>query len=199
MSIVRWSLLVFVSGLLGLSQPSPATAADVFRNHSRSNAGSVSWSDDEGSGFTGFVLFNEGSSVTGQDAFVTYFIARTSDQEVVEFGFGSIPREHVSGSGKAVMYIDTDTSAAANPRFTRLAGQGGPITIQVRKTSDFYRRTAGTQQLRLGASRLNSNGSETTVSAAATGFAIVGPVQGLTTAELATNRTTTIELITDVP
>jgi hypothetical protein len=193
--------LWFVTALALLCSPQPfAAAAEVFRSHTRGNGATVNWNDPDGSGFAGFLMFNEGNSGAGQDAFVTYFIARTSDQEVVEFGFGFVPRSDVSGSGNAVMHLDTDTSAAANPGFTRLAGNGGRITLEVRKTSDFYRRTSGMQQVRLQGSRLQSNGSETSVSAAAEGFAIVGPVTaGLSSSELASSRNNTVELVKDVP
>ena len=193
----RCSVPVLTLSLLGLVLPSPTQAAQVFHAQSRGNAATVNWNDPDGSGFAGVIVFNEGGSGGNQDAFVTYFIARTSDQEVVEFGFGSIPRAHVSGSGNGAMRLDTDTSAAANPGFTRLAGEGGRITLEVRKTSDVFRRISGTQQLRFGGARLNSNGSETTVSAAATGFAIVGNVGGLASAELASSRTLTIELVAE--
>jgi hypothetical protein len=117
----------------------------------------------------------------------------------VEFGFGFVPRSHGGGSGNAVMHLDTDTSAAANPAFTRLAGSGGRITLDVRKSSEFYRRTTGSQQLRLPGSRIHTNGSETTVSAVVEGFAVVGPVAGATSAELASSRSTTVEVVKEEP
>jgi hypothetical protein len=198
MTRLRRSVITATIGLVGFAQPSPMEAAQVFHTQSRGNAASVTWNDPDGSGFAGFITFSEGGSGSNQDAFVTYFIARTSDQEVVEFGFGLIPRAHVSGSGNGAMRLDTDTSAAANPGFTHLAGEGGRITLDVHKTSDFSRRVSGTQQLRLAGSRLNSSGSETTVSAAATGFAIVGNVGGLASAELASSRALTIELVAEI-
>jgi hypothetical protein len=47
-----------------------------------------------------------------------------------EVGFGEIPLGDIRGAGILRLLVETNTSARANPRFTRVVGQGGRVSVE---------------------------------------------------------------------
>lgn len=98
---------------------------------------------DEPGTIEGVVRVSENLSDTGADpaVWLTYEIHRavscvtyarevSCEWEAVERGAGYIPPEGFTGSGTSRLVLETNTSAEANPGFTRENGAGGQVRLE---------------------------------------------------------------------
>lgn len=97
----------------------------------------------------------------------------------LEGGFGTIPSGDLTGSGIGGLRLETNTSAAANPGFTRFAGSGGLVSVDWARSGAFSSRFTGTGEFRFGDFVQQFNGtswfSDARVSGSVVAFSIVNP------------------------
>jgi hypothetical protein len=89
-----------------------------------------------------------------------------------EFGTGTIPSSDLRGDAGGTLILDTNTSAASNPNFNRLAGNGGPISVTWRANKFFVSRLHNNSRTEVGSLIFILNGVSDTLSAEAAGSAI---------------------------
>lgn len=68
----------------------------------------------------------------------------------VEAGFGEIPSSDVAGGGVRGLRLRTNTNAATNPTFVRLAGAGGEIAVDWQRSAGFQFRSSGSTEFSFG-------------------------------------------------
>jgi len=176
-------LPVLLGALLLLGQGSPAMAkGPIFRFVGNGDAADVQWFDGT---LFGFVSVLRGGDAKDPQTLLSYSILQIDPCcATLEAGFGTIPNGDLTGSATGHLFLDTDTSAAANPDFNRTDGNGGAITVQWRKETGFSNRFIGTAQQDLGSLIMIFNGVFESHFALAEGDVIGTPVAGDASASL---------------
>ncbi len=192
MRLTRLMAALAIAALVVSTPGSGAAQTTVFRTTLISGGGLVIWCCDPATGIGGFVFVGQVGNLQDPDGFLLYVLIRAG--ELLEGGIGMIPKSDVRGSAFGSLSVRTDTSLP-NSNFTRFAGNGGLVEIDVKKTGGFTRRITGVQLFTFGTTRLHMNGSETTAGATGQGFVILAPIAGLMTAEWSTNRQATLEVV----
>lgn len=111
---------------------------------------------------------------------------------LIEAGFGRVPSGDVRSGSAQVAGILTNTSAEANPDFTRLAGSGGIVSVDWRAAGDSVTRFHTSQTFRFGNFLFHFNGSSVFSPAAVQGSVVGWPIQGTVSATLGSSQALSI-------
>lgn len=157
---------------LALASGGHAEAALLSRFVGNGDFAQASWSDGSQ---CGSVYVGRGGSVNALETYLYYLTYDCASGVVAETGFGKIPNADLQGDGDGRLGLATDTSGA---NFERWAGNGGPVTIEWNRTSDFTMKQAGSSQYYYGDTSYNytSAGTAHHNSARAQGSVLGQPV-----------------------
>jgi hypothetical protein len=152
---------------------------DLFRSVTNADAANVGWSTFGETSVFGFLFV--GRNRAGQDTETTLFYNITECDAffsctTVESGFGFIPATDLKGNGGSKLTLETNTSAAVNPGFTRFIGSGGEIKVEFSVTPEVQSMftSGGTNytKFRDNTFRFNFGGTFRSSSADATGSVV---------------------------
>jgi hypothetical protein len=170
-----------------------AQGVTVFKIRSKGTFANVSWSNENE---LGFLEVSRGRSQTGGKPLVLVFYSiaecvQFSCETVVE-GFGPIPLEDVTGSGKRTFSLNTDTST--NPDFFHSVGSGGPVDVDWSANSFFSQSFHVVEHSTFEGTKFINNASFSAVSATAIG-SVVGSSVEQEFATMGTNHDGSITIV----
>jgi hypothetical protein len=113
---------------------------DIFRSVTNADAANVFWSSFGETNVFGFLFVARNRA--GQDTETTLYYDITECDaffscRTIESGFGFIPATDLKGNGGSKLTLETNTSAEANPGFSRWVGSGGAIRVEFSVTPEF--------------------------------------------------------------
>lgn len=171
-----------------------ASTTEVFKFIAKDHFGNVFWQNGN---VAGSVFIFKGGNIQNPQTFLSYFVFDVNTFTVLEEGFGLIPNDDFQGSGTGgTLKLNTNTSAGANPGFTRSVGSGGVVAVEWNKTSLFSSHSTGSSQFRSGSTfRSHFSGTFDSSSASAQG-SVVGFVIGVNVfAEMGKSHSASITIV----
>jgi hypothetical protein len=106
-------------------------------------------------------------------------------------GWGTIPNNHLSGTAKSGLSLNTNT--AEIPGFNHFGGAGGPISVQWKKSGWYAESFSGAHRWAFGPFEYRSNGTRDWSDATATGFVVSVDLSEFASGSMGQARGATIE------